>query len=335
MDIAVRAVDPGDDEMMAARHAIQAASRTHDLPDFPPYCRARSEGELRHPNAAEETAGWLGYLDGQPAGSLTWYLPTRDNLGNAQFDLFVAPPFRRRGLGRALYGHALGQARERGRFRISWDCVATLPGGPERNGSGVAFSTAVGAKRALEDVRRRLDLSTVDVGEFAPVRAPGYSVVSWRDHAPQEFLADIGRLDGRLVTDAPMGDLVWEPPQIDEQRVRDDESAAVARGETRYHTGIRHDASGRLVAWTTLAFVASVRWHAFQHITIVDPDHRGYRLGYWVKVANLTYTLGYEPELRVVDTWNAAENTHMIAINERIGFRPVDLWYSWQHELPQ
>lgn len=335
MDIAVRAVDPGDDEMMAARFAIQAAARTYDLPDFPPYCRARSEGELRSPNSAEETAGWLGYLDGQPAGSLTWFLPTKDNLGNAQFDLFVAPPFRRRGVGRAMYEHVLGQARERGRFRISWDCVATLAGGPERDEAGLAFSAAVGAKRALEDVRRRLDLSTVDVGEFAPVRAPGYSVVSWRDHAPQEFLADIGRLDGRLVTDAPMGDLVWEPPQIDEQRVRDDENAAVARGETKYHTGIRHDASGRLVAWTTLAFVASVRWHAFQHITIVDPDHRGYRLGYWVKVANLTYTLGYEPELRVVDTWNAAENTHMIAINERIGFRPVDLWYSWQHELPQ
>jgi GNAT superfamily N-acetyltransferase len=335
MDIAVRAVDPGDDEMMAARFAIQAATRTHDLPDFPPYCQARSEGELRHPNAGEETAGWLGYLDGRPAGSLTWFLPTRDNLGNAQVELSVAPPYRRRGVGRALYEHAVAQARQRDRIRITGDSAVTMPGGPARDESGAAFAAAVGAKRALEDVRRRLELSTVDVAGFAPVRAPGYSVFSWRNHAPEEHLTDLSRLDGRLVTDAPLGDLVWEPPAIDGQRVRDDETAMVARGETKYHTGIRHDASGRLVAWTTLAFVASVRWHAFQHITIVDPEHRGFRLGYWVKVANLVYTLGYEPELRVIDTWNAAENSHMIAINERMGFRPVDLWYSWQHELPQ
>jgi GNAT superfamily N-acetyltransferase len=333
MDIDVRPVDPADDEAVAVRTAIIAAARAYDVPDFPPVCPRHTVGRLRNPNAGEEAGAWLGYLDGRPAGVLSWWLPTRENLGNAYIELAVAPPDRRRGVGRALYEHAVAQARSRGRVRITADAVAPLPGGPPRDDTSSGFAAAMGAKSALEDVRRRLDLSTVDIRTLDAVPAPGYSVVSWRDHAPGEHLADIGRLDGRLITDAPLGDLVLEPPKVDEARVREDEAAAVARGETKYHTGIRHDASGRLVAWTTIAFNFSVRWHAFQHITIVDPEHRGHRLGLRVKVANLVHTLGYEPELRVVDTWNAAQNRHMIAINEQMGYRPVDLWRSWQHEF--
>jgi len=34
-----------------------------------------------------------------------------------------------------------------------------------------------------------------------------------------------------------------------------------------------------------------------------------------------------------VTTWNAASNAHMIAINEAMGFRPIDLWCDWQLRL--
>lgn len=73
--------------------------------------------------------------------------------------------------------------------------------------------------------------------------------------------------------------------------------------------------------------------HAWQHITIVDPAHRGHRLGMWVKLANLRYTRGEEPALRNIDTWNAATNSHMIAINEALGFRAVEGWAEYQHEI--
>ena len=73
--------------------------------------------------------------------------------------------------------------------------------------------------------------------------------------------------------------------------------------------------------------------HAWQFLTVVDPAHRGHRLGLAVKLANLRYALGHEPALRVIDTWNAAANRHMIAINEALGFRPVDVWSKWQHEF--
>jgi hypothetical protein len=37
--------------------------------------------------------------------------------------------------------------------------------------------------------------------------------------------------------------------------------------------------------------------------------------------------------VRYIDTWNAAVNVHMISINERMGFRPVDAWIDWQTDI--
>jgi RimJ/RimL family protein N-acetyltransferase len=72
---------------------------------------------------------------------------------------------------------------------------------------------------------------------------------------------------------------------------------------------------------------------AWQLITLVDPDHRGHRLGTVVKIENLRYILSHEPALRVIDTYNAAVNDHMISINEAMGFRPVDGLVSWQQSI--
>ncbi len=91
-----------------------------------------------------------------------------------------------------------------------------------------------------------------------------------------------------------------------------------------------HEPSGQVVAWTLIDLGPSADWHAFQQITIVDPAHRGHRLGLLTKVENLRWVLHHEPALRVIDTWNAAENRHMITINEQLGFRPVDAWTDWQ-----
>jgi len=333
MDIEVRALDPHDDEALAAHHAVAVAATAHDVPDFPAPCPVWYAGMLRHPLRSSKRLAWVAYLDGQPAGTLDVDLPQLDNTGNADIELQVAPEYRGRGIGRALHAHAVGVAREHGRIRLIGEAVAALPGGPPRDEAGAAFATAMGAKEALVEIRRRLDLSTVDTAALEAVEAPGYSLVLWREHAPEDIVADIGRLDARMFTDPPLGDLVLEKPDIDVDRVREREQSAVRRGERTYNAGIRHDASGALVAWTIFALESTVADHAWQNVTIVDPDHRGHRLGMWVKVANLKYLMANEPVVRMIDTWNAASNTHMIAINEAVGFRPVDAWGVWQQEI--
>ena len=73
--------------------------------------------------------------------------------------------------------------------------------------------------------------------------------------------------------------------------------------------------------------------HCWQQITIVEPKHRGHRLGALVKVANLRYYLEREPSTKIIDTFNAAVNSYMISINEEMGFRPLYSFQNWQRDV--
>lgn len=337
--IEIQTVDPYDDATIDAVLAVQRAARAVDIPDFPPPCRDTFVGWLRHPVSFQRLEPWVARLDGEVVGYLQLTLPLRDNTENSEIELEVHPQHRRRGVGRALYAHAVGLLRDLGRKRTAGYTTETLPGGPERPGAGSAFAEAMGADRALAEVRRRLDLSTADTSGHPRLlaaawdKAAGYRLVQWRDRVPDAYAADLGYLDSRLVTDAPMGDLAWEPEKIDVARIREGEAARAARRTRAYSTGLVHESSDRLVAVSALAVEPGNPWHAFQWITIVDPDHRGHRLGTVAKLENLRYARAHEPDLRVIDTWNAAVNEHMISINEAMGFRAVDASVAWQQEI--
>jgi hypothetical protein len=238
-----------------------------------------------------------------------------------------------------MFNFAADFARAKGRQLLMGDYVTPLPGGPPRDAGHAAFAAAMGVSPALPEVRRRLDLDTVDKDAWnelaaeAQARATGYTLVSWVGAAPDDLVAEVARLEGRMVTDAPMGELRYEPEKYDTDRIRGNERVLGLRGHRHYHAAARHDATGQLAAWTMIGFDADITTQAWQQTTIVDPDHRGHRLGMLVKLENLYHTLAHEPELRHIDTWNAAENKHMIAINEAIGFRAVDGWVDWQHEV--
>jgi GNAT superfamily N-acetyltransferase len=332
-------IDARAEADVEASFMIASAVRGADLPDFAPVCRDHHVGVLRHPWPGQRTSWWLAYRDDQPVATATVELPELDNLDNVWVDLCVHPDHRRAGAGRALYRHVVERARAAGRRRLMGVSVEPLPEGPHRSGDGGRFARALGAQGALHEVRRRLDLTTADTPGWdrlldrAWARAPGYSLLQWRDGAPEDAADDLAYLEGRLNLDAPTGDLAWEPERYDAARLRAIEEHRVACGTRTYHSAVRHDASGRVVGWTYLLMHRSHRMHALQGITLVDPEHRGRRLGTVVKVANLPYVTAAEPALRYIDTWNADTNSHMIAINDALGFRPVDRWVNWQLDL--
>jgi GNAT superfamily N-acetyltransferase len=339
MDIAVTRFAAADHESVAQAHEIARAAARVDMPDRPPRSWHVFLCNLSDPYPGKDVEWAIARIDGQPAGYLELELPILDNTDNAGVDIFVDPAYRRRGVGRALHAYAVELARQRGRKRLTGTTVGGLPDGPARDGAGEAFAAAMGARAALAEVRRRLDVTTIDEAALdaalvqAQRHAEGYSLVRWRETAPEELIADVAYLDGRLLADAPMGDLAWEPEKMDAARARANEAAHAKRRRRSYHVGARHDATGRLVAWTLLQLNEGFDWHAYQQITIVDPDHRGHRLGTIVKIDNLRHARATEPGLRYIDTWNAAVNDHMISINELMGFRPVDAMVDWQQEL--
>ncbi|TDB73460.1 GNAT family N-acetyltransferase [Micromonospora sp. KC723] len=336
MPVTVTAIDPADQAAVDAAYRIGAAAQPIDLPGLPPYCRRRFEALVWHPMPGIATRWALARLDGSPAGWLRLELPQLDNTDNAVAELVVEPAYRRRGVGRALHEHGLRLLREAGRKRVVGAAVSALPGGPERDRAGDAFAVAVGAHPALAEVRRRLDTTALDraaldaLADTARGAATGYRTVRWRQTTPEEYVADVAYLEGRLMADAPTGDLQWEQENVDADRLRGMERALDIRGVRRYHVGAVHEASGRLVAWSLLTLAANSTWHAWQQSTIVDPDHRGHRLGLLCKIENLEHVLAHEPGLRAIDTYNAADNVHMVAVNEQLGFRALDAATEWQ-----
>lgn len=339
MTIAIAPFDGSDQAATDAAFELTVAAEQVDVPGFAPAVRRQFEGRIRHPLPGNAYHQALATLDGVPAGYLELRLPQLENTGNASVNLVVRPAYRRRGVGRALHEYARRLLTERGRERMIAVTVGPLPDGPDRPDPGGGFATAMGAKVALPEVRRRLEIDTLDHAALdallagARQRAAGYRTVGWQAYAPEEHLADLSYLDGRLLMDVPLGELTMEPERVDAERIRATERAHDVWGRRRYHQGVLHAASGRLVAWTMIDLHAETRSHAFQQITIVDPEHRGRRLGLLVKIENLRHVLAHEPELRHIDTWNAADNTHMIAINEQLGFRPMDAWTDWQLDL--
>jgi GNAT superfamily N-acetyltransferase len=328
-----------DEDAIEATYRVEAAARAADVPGMPPPCRFRHGAAVRHPMPGGDSHRFLARLDGEPVGSVTLEFPTLDNLDNAWVELTVHPTYRRRGIGRALFAHAADLVRGAGRKRLMATTIEQLPGGPERLGAGSRFAETIGAQRANVEIRRKLEVSHVDDATLDRLladawrRADGYSLVNWRNRVPEEYIDDIAYLDGRLVTDAPTGELKIEAEKIDADRVRRRDDAVIARGSRAYGTGVRHDESGKLIALSTLGFEKTIPEHAWQWITLVDPDHRGHRLGTIVKIENLRYALAHESALRSIDTWNAESNGHMISINEAVGFRPFDAWPDWQIEV--
>jgi GNAT superfamily N-acetyltransferase len=144
-------------------------------------------------------------------------------------------------------------------------------------------------------------------------------MLSFSDRWPEEYLEDRCEFGRRMSTDAPVGEQVLDEEVWDADRVRHMEASTAAQNRAKLTTVARHDASGRLVAFTEVAIPLGAPESVWQHDTLVMREHRGHGLGMAVKLANLAALVDSYPHARIVSTWNAVENKHMIAINDELG----------------
>jgi GNAT superfamily N-acetyltransferase len=285
---------------------------------------------------------WLGCVAGEPVVLGEIKLPLLDNVSNAVVDIATHPGFRRRGYATAMLEHITERARANDRSRLIGEVCETLADArdPEVAAPGVAFATLAGAKPVTSEVRRVLRIAELDDVQLARLRddavahSQGYSLVQWDGPAPADLVDDLAILYSRMSIDAPLEELDWEPEQWSAERYREQEKRIVVSGQQRFSTAARHDESGQIVALTDIGVAFALPDSAYQWSTIVLPEHRGYRLGMRVKLANLEYLRRSRPRVSMVNTWNAAINDHMVSINEAMGFRAVERWREWQLELP-
>jgi GNAT superfamily N-acetyltransferase len=272
--------------------------------------------------------------NGRLLGGAKLVLPLLDNVENLELELVVAPDLRRRGVGRALLGAVTACAADAGRKRLAGGVAGALEG----DVPGEEFARAVGARQVLKEVHRMIDLHSVRADLLATqeskasAAAQGYELVQWADGAPSDVVADLAALMARMSTDAPLEDLTWEPENWDAKRVRIIEEATRAAGDIMLVSAARRPGES-LVAFTSIGVSTWAPETGYQWDTLVVREHRGRRLGLLVKLANLRLLAEKSPATRWLHTWNAAANEHMVAINDAMGFRPIERAGMWQLEL--
>lgn len=262
----------------------------------------------------------------QVVGAARWRLPLREQQHTAEVLVLVHPRHRRHGVGRALLRELT--SRVEGRTVLTTDIDE--PAG--RSSDGAAFAHAVGARLVLESTRRTLTLPTDPARAISPGPTGPYTVVTWQNHVPDALLLDRAFLEEQIDEDAPSGGLGGRSA-YDGERFRALEQVWVDQGRVVLSAGAVDD-GGRLVAFTDLAVPGDQPQTAYQWGTAVLPGHRGHRLGITVKRVALDLLAASGLRSERVLTWNAESNTHMVAVNEALGFVPDGRLSTWALHLP-
>ena len=322
-------LDVRDDEAFDAwHHAYEAAEQASGPDVAAPWQLEEVRALMQREGRRFWDGGYSGFVDGRLV-TVGWVrLSLLDNTDRAELAVHTVPGERRRGYATAMLAHLEGVARDRGRTTMFGESSWPYAAGPSGAGQpGAEFARTAGYDLALGDVKRRLELPVPDdlldrLATEAAAHHDGFTVHSWVGPVPDELVVGWARLNGSLTTEAPMGELVVEAEYADVATVRETEALVAAQGRTKYNT-VALDADGELVAFSDLATTIHEPGKAYQWGTLVRMDARGHRLGLAVKVANLWLLQRERPDVRELITYNAEVNSHMIGVNERLGFVPV------------
>ncbi|CUR61078.1 putative GCN5-related N-acetyltransferase [metagenome] len=275
----------------------------------------------------------IGAIDGREmvgAGLLTRSL--RDNLHTAMAFAYTRPDRVREGIGRRLVEELEVVAAGDGRTTVQSE--AYLPPG----GSGVpeAFATAMGYAVASRESIKELTLTDYlarreALAASAPV-PDGYRVITFDTVCPDEHLDSFGRLLGMLLAEVPLGELDLEDSEWSAERIREAERRQVAIGR-HVQTAMALAPDGSVAGASDVRVDDSDPAHGQVGITLVDPVHRGRRLGLALKVATHDLAVATYPELVSVDTSNAEVNTWMNAVNDALGYRTIETLLELQKTL--
>ncbi len=331
----VEEVDPRDDTAWAAWYAVLDASLEDERPGEPHWSSLEQREISRSlvTPGGDRTGVLLAARDdhGALAGVARLALPLRENRSLGQVLLHVAPDRRRRGTGTRLLRAVEQRLRAAGRTSLVAEVDEPAPGAP-----GPAFAAAVGAVCGLQEVRRDLDLppdpDLLDrLERDGRAAAAGYRTLTWRGPTPPERLEERALLQRRMSTEVPLGDLPYEEEDWDAPRLAAYEGVMLRQRRTWFTAAA--EADGRLVAFTDVGVSLDAPQRAYQWSTLVLPEHRGHRLGTLVKVVVLRELATAFPQARLLTTWNAASNAHMIAVNEALGFRTAGALGQWELRL--
>ncbi|MFJ8647750.1 GNAT family N-acetyltransferase [Streptomyces sp. NPDC093546] len=302
----------------AAWHRVVAASTAHDLPGVPTPDPGQIHAQLTRPALGSHRLTWLATgADGIPvgvAGLRVFTSPGQEHL--AELELHVDPAHRRLGTGSLLLSAVVAACRTENRRSLIAAAAAAA------DSPGEEFSERHGFRRALtlDHLVLRLDEPAVaDLPRITEAEHPGYRLTGWTGTVPDD-LADAFAEAKNAMNDMPVGDLDYGSVAWDADRVRAMAKVVADRGDTLLTIAAVHD-DGTMAGYTEILLPQGSGPRAQQYDTAVVPAHRGHGLGLWVKAAMVCRLRAEHPGVVEIETDNADDNVHMLAVNRALGFR--------------
>ncbi|MEJ7634264.1 GNAT family N-acetyltransferase [Aeromicrobium sp.] len=306
-------VTPLTDDRFDAYYAVyaRAYAREFDSPWLPVEKKVNLTDDPYGKNVALMALDDAGVIVG--GGSAT--MPLQDNTAFAYLDVFTDPDRRREGHATAILDELMSSARAAGR---TIGFLTPVWGVDTEHDPGREFAEARGFTLDMMDALRALDLPA----ELPPLEvADGYTLHSWRGPCPAVWLDEYAELRRILVQEAPNGEAGLENEYWDAARVRLDE-ADLIRSNRQMQVTVARAADGQLAGHTQLAFPGDSA-EVYQWDTLVRGSHRGHGLGLALKIHTMRESADLLEGRRRIMTENAASNSYMIAVNERLGFRQI------------
>lgn len=276
----------------------------------------------------------LAAIDGREmVGAGLLVRPLRDNLHTATVDAYVRPDRTREGIGRRLVDELEVIAAGDGRTTLHGE--AFLPPGVSGTGPE-AFATAMGYEVASRESIRELALADFlarrpALGEEVVV-ASGYRIVTFDTECPEEHVESFGRLLGMLLDEIPLGELDLRASEWSVERIRAAEQRQLGIGR-HVLTALAIAPDGSVAGSSDVRVNDTDTTRGQVGITLVDPAHRGRRLGLALKITTHDLALATYPSLETVDTSNAEVNTHMNVVNDALGYRTLETLLELQKKL--
>jgi GNAT superfamily N-acetyltransferase len=330
--VEITAFGPDDTDRLSAFVEVSNAARSVDSPWVHPLTVREADGRFRHGWDGEPAVPFLCTDDGRAVAVGECATSEWDNRHLAWLHVEVHPDHRRRGRGTELLEELAAHARTLGRTSLGsdgWDAE-----GPrefaDRHGF-VPKSTAINRRQFLAQV----DWDAVArMHQDASTAATDYEVLRRVGATPDDEIEAVATMTASI-NDAPTDDLDIEDEVFPPERIRAFEHAHAARGLTLHRVLARHRETGELAGHTVVS-VDEERPHIGEQLdTSVVAAHRGHRLGLLLKSDMNLWLREAQPQLDTIDTWNAASNDHMIAVNELLGYRVMGRELEFQKSLDQ
>lgn len=284
-------------------------------------------GRLRSPMTGREFRYLMALAGDEPrsavgVATVTWET-VRGNDDAVSIDVFVAPEHRRTGIGTALLSRSLGLA-PAAATRV-WANIVT-PGRLTAEQPARRWAEHRGL-RVTSTAHDRFQDWPADAGlldRLDPGVPDGYRLECHVDGVPEGLRDDVARLSGLVLAESPTGDRVVHAVERSADDYTGTLQQLLARGGRRIEAVAVAD-DGTLAGLASLEVPADPDAWIEVGGTLVLPEHRGRRLGMALKCAAERCALGLKLPQHLVWTNNDDANTHMIAINDALGFRPGPL----------